>query len=76
MSLMADQFAALERIAAFSAKVRGHELGEWHRGEGFAQANCVRCRAELRVYCSPIQPEMEGAALNARCREKTAEQVA
>jgi hypothetical protein len=76
MSFFADQLEALQRIAAFSAKVRGHELGEWLVGENFAQAACIRCQAELRVYYSPIQPEMDGAALNAPCLEKTAQQVA
>ena len=58
---------ALQRIAAFSAKLRGHELGEWHRSEGFAQATCVRCRAELVVYNSLVQPEMDGPVLDQQC---------
>jgi len=62
-----DQLAALQRIAAFSARLREHELGEWHTGEGIARACCIRCRAELRLYYSPIQPEMDGAALESLC---------
>jgi len=76
MSSMADQLAALERIAAFSAKLRGHELGEWHKGEGFAMASCVRCGAELRVYGSVIQPEIDGPALDCLCGEEMGDRVA
>src|SRR5215472_14808301 len=42
MAEVSDQFAALQRIAVFSAAVRGHELGEWHAFPDFAQASCVR----------------------------------
>jgi hypothetical protein len=73
---MARQIAALQRIAAFSARVRGHDLGEWQTGEEFASASCIRCRAEVRVYYSPIQPEMDGAALNRQCGQGAAEQAA
>ena len=73
---MTDQLAALERIAAFSAKLRGHELGEWCTGEGFATASCIRCGVDLRVYGSLVQPEMDGAALDNQCREESAERVA
>jgi hypothetical protein len=64
---MTDQLAALQRIAQFSASVRGHELGRWLTGEGFAQARCTRCGRTLRVYRSLIQPEMDGAALDDEC---------
>jgi hypothetical protein len=63
----ADQLAGLHRIALFSAAVRGHTLGEWCTGDGFAQASCVLCGAELRVYFPVIQPEMDGAALEQEC---------
>ncbi|HLY18928.1 MAG TPA: hypothetical protein VKR61_16975 [Bryobacteraceae bacterium] len=62
-----DQLTALQRIAAFSAAVRGHELGEWHSGEDFARASCTRCGAELRVYFPAFQPDMEGTALRHAC---------
>jgi len=62
-----DQLAALQRIAVFSAAVRGHELGEWHTGEDFALASCVRCGAALRVYFPALQPEMDGPALERAC---------
>lgn len=60
---MAEQLAALKRIAAFSAAVRGHELGEWRTGDHVAVANCLQCGARLRVYFPAVQPEMDGAAL-------------
>jgi len=64
---MIHQLAALQRIAAFSASVRGHELGEWRMAEHFAQASCKHCGAELRVYVSTFQPEMDGATLEQTC---------
>jgi hypothetical protein len=67
MHSIAHQLNALQRIAAFSAKLRGHELGDWSAGEGFARARCIRCGSELQVYCSPVQPDMEGEALADRC---------
>jgi len=76
MSSIAGQLAALKRIAEFSARLRGHELGEWHTGEGFAQASCIRCRAELRVYHSVIQPEMDGTALESLCSKGDVERAA
>ena len=71
-----DPLTVLQRIAAYSAKVRGHLLGEWQNGEGFAQTSCTRCHAALRVYYSPIQPEMDGAALDGECGKAAAEQAA
>jgi hypothetical protein len=72
-----DQLAVSQRIAAFSAKLCGHELGEWRTGEDFAAANCVRCGAELRVYFPALQPEMDGRALEHLCGERaTAERAA
>ena len=69
MHSIADQIAALERIAAFSAKLRGHELGDWRTGQGFARASCVRCGKVLEVYTSLVQPEMAGDALKDDCRD-------
>jgi len=74
---MRDQLQALQRIANFSAAVRGHFLGEWCAGAGHAHARCLRCGAELRIYLSPIQPEMDGDALVNECaRRRTEERVA
>lgn len=67
MHSMADHLAALERIAAFSARLRGHELGNWRTREGTGQASCVRCGRKLEVYWSPFQPDMDGPALDDRC---------
>jgi len=67
-----DQLTVLQRIAAFSAAVRGHELGGWQRGRGWAQANCIRCGAQLRVYSGPTQPEVEGPALDHSCDARIA----
>ena len=64
---IAHQLAALRRIAAFSAAVRGHGLGEWQTGEGFALAKCIQCGAELRVYFPALEPEMDGPALDYEC---------
>ena len=61
------QFAILQRIAAFSAAVRGHELGDWEAGEDFVLATCVQCGATLRVHCPVFQPDMNGAALERSC---------
>ena len=73
---MASQLAALQRMAAFSAKVRGHELGEWQAGDGTASASCLRCGAGLRVYYSVLQPDMDGAALHCLCCEVASAQAA
>ena len=67
---VAHQLDALQRIAAFSAKLRGHELGVWHTSEGCSQARCNLCRAELRVYFLALQPEMDGAAIERLCDSK------
>jgi hypothetical protein len=64
---IAHQLAPLQRIAAFSAAVRGHGLGEWRTGDGFALASCIQCGAELRVYFPALQPEMDGTALDCEC---------
>ncbi len=64
---IAGQIAALQRIATYSAAVRGHELGGWQMGEDFALASCIRCGAELRVYFPALQPEMDGPALDQAC---------
>jgi hypothetical protein len=65
---LVHQLAALQRIAAFSVAVRGHELGEWRTGENFARASCIHCGAALRVYRpAAFEPEMDGPALEDAC---------
>ena len=64
---MVNQLAALQRIAAFSAAARGHDLGGWRTGENIAQASCKQCGAELCVYFPSLQPEMDGPALGDAC---------
>jgi len=73
MHSITDQLIALQRIAAFSASLRGHELGEWRTGEGLARARCVHCGREVHVYCSPIQPDVEGPGLEDACVKRAAE---
>ena len=73
---IADQLIALQRIAQFSAKVRGHELGPWRATEVSAQSNCTHCGEPLRVYVSLIQPEMDGAALEGECPAGTVRRAA
>jgi len=69
---LARQLAALQRIAAFSATVRGHELGEWHTRKGCSSTHCIRCRAQLRVRFPAIQPEVDGTAVERLCHPLTA----
>ena len=64
---MSDQIAVLQRIAVFAAKVRGHALGKWRMGDGFAVASCIQCGREIAVYRSAIEPEMDGEALAWQC---------
>ena len=66
-SVISEQIGALQRIATFSAAVRGHELADWHMREGVLRASCVRCGAQLRVYLPAFQPEMEGPVLDQPC---------
>jgi len=73
MHSITDQLTALQRIAAFSASLRGHELGEWRTGEGLARASCVHCGREVRVYCSLIQPDVDGLGLGDACVNNAAE---
>jgi hypothetical protein len=73
---VATQLAVLQRIAAYSAAVRGHELGAWCVGDGCASARCTRCSAELCVYFPALQPEMDGLALDRTCDEVMAGRAA
>jgi hypothetical protein len=65
---MSEQITVLKRIAAFAAGVRGHRLGVWHNGEGFAAVGCTRCGQRLTVRYSAMQPDIEGPALTSDCR--------
>jgi hypothetical protein len=67
MQSQADQLTALQRIAVFSAGLRGHELGEWRTGESLTLASCVHCGREVHAYCSPIQPDIDGPGLEGAC---------
>ena len=66
------QLVALQRIAAYSAEVRGHKLGEWRTGDNFAMASCVRCGAALQVHFPALQPEIDGQAIEHFCGERAA----
>jgi len=76
MTGTAERHATLQRIAVFSAGLRGHLLGEWRMAEDYGRASCTRCGAELRVYLPALYPEMEGAALERLCDPKSAERAA
>jgi hypothetical protein len=65
---MSGQIPVLQRIAVYAAKVRGHALGNWRTGDGFATASCIHCGHEITVYCAAMQPEMDGAALASECQ--------
>jgi hypothetical protein len=73
MHSITDQLAALERIAIFSARLRGHEPGAWRNDEVLAFASCVHCGRELRVYCSPLQPDIDGLGLEDGCVKRSAQ---
>ncbi|MGO4880469.1 MAG: hypothetical protein ACLP59_06550 [Bryobacteraceae bacterium] len=62
-----SQLDALERIAVFAAKVRGHQLTGWKRSAHSSTAACEVCRQTVTVYCSLIQPEMQGEAIKREC---------
>jgi hypothetical protein len=66
-----SQLTALQRIAAFSAKVRGHDLGAWDTREGCSRSRCIRCGGALNVYFPVLQPELEGAAVESLCDPRT-----
>jgi hypothetical protein len=57
------QMTALQRIAEFSARVRGHQPNGWWTLEGSATSRCATCERSVGVYRSLAQPEMDGAAL-------------
>ncbi len=62
-----SQLDVLERIAAFSAKVRGHQLTGWKRSAHSSTATCEVCRQTVTVYCSLVQPEAGGDAIEGEC---------
>jgi hypothetical protein len=70
------QFEALQRIAAYAAKVRGHELAVWRTGANSSTARCAKCGRAVTVYASLLQPDMDGPALASRCGETAAEEAA
>jgi hypothetical protein len=76
MTGLIQQLAALQRIAAFSAKVRGHHLTAWKIHDYSATAACSKCGRSVTVYPSVMEPEMDGPALSEQCGEPAAEQAA
>ncbi len=58
-----SQFVVLQRIAEFSARLRGHELGTWHTEKYSATAACSKCGCTMIIYTSLLQPEIDGTAL-------------
>ena len=64
---MANQVATLQRIAVFSAAVRGHEVGGWQIEENSATATCLHCGAAVRVYFPALDPKMDGPAVEDTC---------
>jgi len=73
MNSMTDQLASLQRIADFSARLRGHNPGAWRASEDSAVASCIHCGRELRIYCSLIEPDIDGSALEDYCVPRAAE---
>jgi hypothetical protein len=71
-AVIAEQMAALQRIATFSAAVRGHELAHLRISESTARARCLRCGAHLQVYFPTFQPEMDGPVLDQPCAPRSA----
>jgi hypothetical protein len=67
MSVLGDQLANLQRIAAFSAGLRGHQLGLWWSCEDSATACCSKCGRSVTVYVSLMLPDMDGTALAEDC---------
>ena len=67
MTGSAHQLEVLQRIAAFSAQVHGHELAAWRICEFSATAACAKCPCTVTVHVSLFQPDIEGSALNAEC---------
>ncbi len=65
----ASQLDVLERIAAFAAKVRGHQLTGWKRSRHSSTAACAACGRTVTVYRSLFQPEMQGDAIESDCEE-------
>jgi hypothetical protein len=76
MLSVVNPLTALKHIAAFSAGLRGHELENWEPGERFALATCIRCKAQVRVYYSPLQPEVAGDAITCKCGAPAVKRVA
>ena len=65
--LISNQWDVLERIATFSAKVRGHRLTGWKRSAHSSTADCAACSRTVTVYRSSVQPEMRGDPLESKC---------
>ncbi len=67
--VQSGQLDVLERIAAFAAKIRGHQLTGWKRSQHSSTAACAACGRTATVYRSLVQPEMQGDAIEGDCEE-------
>lgn len=72
MSSGTDRLSALQRIAAFSAAIRGHDLGEWSTADNVAMTTCIRCGEKLCAYIPAVQPEIYGPVLASLCQPQSA----
>jgi hypothetical protein len=73
MTGLTHQLEALQRIAVFSAGMRGHRLDAWRTCELSATAACSKCGRTVTVYVSFLQPEMDGLAVSEECGERAAQ---
>ena len=73
MSGLSQQLEVLQRIAAFSARLRGHQLAAWEVRDYSARAICSVCGREVAVYISLLEPDIGGDALSEDCGETAAE---
>ena len=76
MTGKSHQFETLQRIAAYSAKLRGHQLSVWRTSADSSTARCAKCGRAVTVYVSFLQPDIAGPALASECGETVAEQAA
>lgn len=73
MHSVTGQLIGLQRIASFSVQLRGHDMGAWRTDNQSAVASCLHCGRELYAYCSLLQPDIEGPALEDYCVPRAAE---
>jgi len=73
MSGLSQQLEVLQRIAAFSAQLRSHQLAPWEIRDYSARTICSTCGREVTVYTSLLQPDIGGDALSEDCGETAVE---